>query len=286
LKEKGVRLSDIKRILLTHGHLDHVGLAGKTQESGGAEVFIHPMDRDKCIWNIETYGVKKKEPFVRFFKEAGLPQAIIDTISAQMDMRFRRFFPGDFDVKDLNDDAIFSFDDFDLELIHCPGHTQGSVCFFDRENARFFSGDHLLKNITSNPVVELENRGNGNDYKSLAHYLDSLDLTENLDVKQVLPGHGLPFSHHRKRIEEIREHHHMRRQEILRILNSHPNAHKGVNLFEVTMAVFPKLKAWDIFLGMSETLGHLEILEDMGLIGSRMGNDQRIYLALAQSTTE
>lgn len=283
LKEKGITLSDIKRILLTHGHLDHVGLAGKIQRLGGAEVFIHPQDRDKCIWDIETYAEKKKASFLRFFKEGGLPEDIVETISSQIDSRVRSFFPGEFEVRDLEDGRNVTFDDFTLEIIHCPGHTRGSVSFFDRESGMFFSGDHLLEKITSNPVVELENRENGSGYKSLSHYLESLELTARLGINQVLPGHGAPFHGHRKRIEKIREHHYSRRDEILRVLGSHPTAPDGMNLFDITMAVFPKLKAWDIFLGMSETLGHLEMLEDKGLIGSRMFRDQRVYRAPADT---
>jgi len=279
LREKGVGLSDIKRVLLTHGHLDHVGLAGKIQESGGAEIFIHPQDRDKCIWDIETYAEKKKAPFLRFFKESGLPDDIVKAIDERMDARFRSFFPGDFEVRDLEDRSSIPFDDFTLEVIHCPGHTRGSVCFFDRENGRFFSGDHLLEKITSNPIVELEARENGTGYKSLSHYLVSLSLTEDLDIKEVLPGHGAPFHEHRKRIEEIRKHHRTRREEILHVLQSHPTAPEGMNLFNITMSVFPELKAWDIFLGMSETMGHLEILEEKGLLTSRMVRDQRVYQA-------
>ncbi len=277
LREKGVRLSDIRRVLLTHGHIDHVGLAGKIQEAGGAEVFIYPRDREKCIWNIKTYAEKKKTPFLRFFKEGGLPEDIVKVISTQMDTRFKSFFPGDFAVKDLETDKKITFDTFTLEVVHSPGHTRGSVCFFDRKNRTFFSGDHLLEKITSNPVVELETRENGAGYQSLSHYLESLNLTEQLDIDQVLPGHGSPFRNHRTRIAEIKEHHRSRGEEILRILRSHPEGRNGINLFAITMTVFPELKAWDIFLGMSEILGHLEILEKNGLIGSRTISEQRIY---------
>lgn len=277
LRQRGFALSRIKRIILTHGHLDHVGLAGKIQEVSGAEIFIHPTDRGKCIWDVETVAAQKREPFYRFFEEAGLPEDVGREISRQMDARFRTYFPGYFDVKDLDGGDTFSFDDFTLEVVHCPGHTPGSVGLFDRDHARFYSGDHLLKSITSNPVVELENRGNGNPYKSLSHYLNSLTLTESLDIDEILPGHGRPFSGHRKRIQEIRAHHRLRREVILDVLKSRSPAHGGMNLFETAMEVFPHLKGWDIFLGMSETLGHLEILEEEGLIGSRLIREKRVY---------
>ena len=279
LGKKGVRLSDIKRILLTHGHLDHVGLAGKIQQFGKAKVFIHSRDRDKCIWDVETYAARKKEPFFRFFREGGLPEDIVEIIADEMDVNFKSFYPGDFEVENLEGKGCVTFDDFTLNVIHCPGHTFGSVCFFDQENGRFFSGDHLLEKITPNPVVELDSKETDIGYKSLSHYMESLVLTEHLDVKEVLPGHGVPFYEHRKLIKKIKEHHGEREEKIFQILNSHLKAKDGMDLYTITIGIFPELSGWDIFLGMSETVGHLQILEEKGLITSRMDREFRVYRA-------
>ncbi len=286
LRKKGLRISDISRVLLTHGHIDHVGLAGRVQKASGAEIFIHPSDREKCIWDIETYAEKKKAPFLRFFEEGGLPEAVVETIAEEMDDRFKSYFPGDFEVKELREETPFVFDDFMLEVIPSPGHTRGSVCFLDRENGRIFSGDHLLEKITSNPVVELEGRENGTGYNSLSRYLESLTRMERLEIETVLPGHGKPFQEHQRRITEIKRHHEIRRNEIFKVLQSHSNAPDGMSLFAITMSVFPELKAWDIFLGMSETVGHLEILEEKELIVSRLDGRQRIYRPKTASSLE
>ncbi|MCD6296046.1 MAG: MBL fold metallo-hydrolase [Deltaproteobacteria bacterium] len=273
LKKAGYRISDIKRILLTHGHLDHVGLAGKIAAISGAEVFIHPLDRDKCIWDVLENQEKRMAPFLSFFKEAGLPDTIIRDISLRMSDRFERFFPGDFDVKYITGHEAFSFDDFTLKVICCPGHTPGSVCFFDRNNGRLFSGDHLLKNVTSNPVVEIENQDKNNGYRSLSSYLKSLELIAAMEVKEVLPGHGAPFSNSRERVDEIIRHHRIRRQEVLDAFSDRGE----MTLFMVSQKLFPKVRGWDIFLGLSETHGHLEVLKDEGLITSRMQGDHRLY---------
>ena len=212
IKRAGYRLSDIKRILLTHGHLDHMGLAGKIAAMSGAEVFIHPLDRDKCIWDVKGSQEKRMAPFLRFFKESGLSEDVIRDIAARMSDRFSRFFPGDFDVKQIEGNETFSFDDFTLKVVYSPGHTLGSVCFFDRENGRLFSGDHLLENITSNPMVEIKNRHKIDGYKSLASYLKSLDMIAAMEIKKVFPGHGAPFSNAGERAREIIGHHLVRRQ--------------------------------------------------------------------------
>ena len=273
IKRAGYRLSDIKRILLTHGHLDHVGLAGKIAAISGAEVFIHPLDQDKCIWDVRKNQEKRMVPFLSFFKKAGLSDAVICDISHRISNRFERFFPGDFDVKYITGHETFSFDDFTLKVICCPGHTLGSVCFFDQNNGRLFSGDHLLKNITSNPVVEIENQDKNNGYRSLSSYLKSLEMIADMEVKEVLPGHGSPFSNSRERVAEIIGHHRIRRQEVLDAFSDRD----GMTLFTVSQKLFPEVRGWDIFLGLSETHGHLEVLKDEGLITSRMVGDQRLY---------
>jgi glyoxylase-like metal-dependent hydrolase (beta-lactamase superfamily II) len=280
IKKAGYRLSDIKRILLTHGHMDHVGLAGKIVAISGAEVFIHPLDQDKCIWDVKGNLEKRMAPFLRFFKEAGLPDAVIRDISHRMSDRFERFFPGDFDVKYITGHETFSFDDFTLKVICCPGHTPGAVCFFDRNNGRLFSGDHLLKNITSNPVVEVEYQDKNNGYKSLSSYLKSLEMIADMDIKEVLPGHGARFSNAGERAREITGHHRMRRQEVLDAFSDNKSDlsdRGGMTLFMVSRKLFPNVRGWDIFLGLSEAYGHLEVLEEEGLVTSRMAGDQRLY---------
>ncbi|RJR30618.1 MAG: MBL fold metallo-hydrolase [Desulfobacteraceae bacterium] len=280
LKKAGYQLTDVKRILLTHGHLDHVGLAGKISGISGAEVFVHPLDRDKCIWNPEAGHEKKIEGFFRFAREAGLPDALTEAISFQMTERFKKLFCGGFNVKYIRGGETFAFDNFFLEVICCPGHTAGSVCFFDPKEGRLFSGDHLLEKITPNPVIEIGNQDVMGEYKSLSSYMSSLEVIRDLDVALVLPGHGSSFSNHRRRINEIIGHHRMRRQEILDAFSDNKNDRSdrgGMTLFMVSQKLFPELRGWDIFLGLSETYGHLEVLEDEGLTTSRMAGDQRLY---------
>ena len=97
---------------------------------------------------------------------------------------------------------------------------------------------------------------------------------------EVLSGHGAPFSNATERAEEIIGHHLVRRQEVLDAFSDNKSDlsdRDGMTLFMVSQAIFPKLRGWDIFLGLSETYGHLEALQEEGLVTSRMMGDQRIY---------
>ncbi len=279
LKKRGYRLSDIQRILLTHGHLDHIGLAGEIASISKAKVFIHPFDRCKAIWNGRDEA-NKIRPFIEFFQEAGLPETIINELSAHMSAHFSKYFIDDFPLQNITEYKSFSFDDFILETLYCPGHTRGSMCFFDRKNSRLFSGDHLLQKITSNPVIEIQNRNVDHDYRSLSSYIRSLEMIGKMGIKMVLPGHGEPFPNPETQIEKIIHHHEIRQEDILRVLRADKkqlnNGH-GATLFSITQKIFPDLKAWDIFLGLSEVHGHIKVSENKGLIKQLKQNGQYLY---------
>jgi len=130
LEEIGYRFSDIKRILLTHGHIDHVGLAGEIFRISGAEVFIHPLDRDKTIWGPEKKVEERIEGFSRFLREAGLPETLTPTLSNQVNERFKRFFPEEFDVKYIGGGESFAFDEFSLKVLLTPRTYTGLSLFF------------------------------------------------------------------------------------------------------------------------------------------------------------
>jgi glyoxylase-like metal-dependent hydrolase (beta-lactamase superfamily II) len=220
------------------------------------------------------------ESYSHFFMEAGVPEAIFSEFIHQMFERFKRFDPGIFEVKSISDNDIFSFDHFEMRTICCQGHTPGSVCFFDQQGERLYSGDHLLQNTITNPIIEIGNPEIAEGYKSLARYSESLETLRNMDIKLVLPGHGTPFSSHRKRIREIQRHHRVRRQALLDALKAQAKSRRkknGMTLFMLKQEIFPDLRDAELFLGLSEIFGHMEVLEEEGLITSDKRKGQRFY---------
>jgi glyoxylase-like metal-dependent hydrolase (beta-lactamase superfamily II) len=155
-----------------------------------------------------------------------------------------------------------------------PGHSFGQVCYYEPKQRILFSGDHILPGVTPNPVIELEARRR-NGYKSLKTYLRSLAAAKALDVQLVCPGHGKPFGPANPRIDAIMEHHNERKRLILNILGD-----RQVSKWALCTELFPELEDRQAFLGLSEIEGHLEVLEEEGLVGENKRHGRLLFYRL------
>jgi glyoxylase-like metal-dependent hydrolase (beta-lactamase superfamily II) len=151
-------------------------------------------------------------------------------------------------------------DGYHLKVIHTPGHTPGSCCFYESRQRVLFSGDTIIKHITPNPLVAVKrNRLRDTGYQSLKAYSRSLDKLAELDIKYVFPGHGEYIEALRSVISSYKEHHRERMKLIWNALNKQARP-----LYDIIEDVFLQVPEGDIFLAISEILVHLEILIDEG----------------------
>jgi glyoxylase-like metal-dependent hydrolase (beta-lactamase superfamily II) len=124
------------------------------------------------------------------------------------------------------------------------------------------SGDHLLGNITPNPVIEPDLELPDGRRRSLTEYLASLDRFADMAPKLVLPGHGPGFTDVTTLIELTRNHHDQRCIEVLDLVRTLGTP----TPFDLSVAMFPELEGFSHMLGISEALGHLDLLEDAGQV--------------------
>jgi glyoxylase-like metal-dependent hydrolase (beta-lactamase superfamily II) len=255
LETIGVGLNSIERILITHGHIDHYGQAKRLSSLSGAPIYIHSKEYEKIHFFVHS---------LRFMKSIllrnGTPETLVnETInyikSAQMmaDSLDEAFF--------LDDGDSISFKSMSWKTIHCPGHAPGMICFYWPEKKILFTGDHLLKEITPNPVLNVNESKPPFRYPSLKDYLTSLKKIEKLDISFLLPAHGEEIHDVKGLIQKIFAHHKERMDRVLFSLS------KGEKTpFEIAMDLFPGIPPFEVFLGISEAVGHLEILKDKGMI--------------------
>jgi glyoxylase-like metal-dependent hydrolase (beta-lactamase superfamily II) len=156
--------------------------------------------------------------------------------------------------------------------LHCPGHSPGLICFHWPEKKILFTGDHLLKEITPNPILNVSENIFPLRYPSLREYLTSLEKIERMDLSLLLPGHGEQIHDAKGLIQKVFSHHKERMDLVIGFLS------KGEKTpFEIATDLFPSVPPFEVFLGISEAVGHLEILREKRMVGVKEKEGKDYY---------
>jgi len=257
LAEEGLALADVERVVVTHAHPDHFGMAGWVAEQAGARVVTGAPEVPKLLegWLRDDMRAAVARLGVPLAALADLPQvyaAVFDMVHG-------------FDAVMI--DAIEDGDVLELggrawQAHVTPGHARGHLSLFDASSGTLLSGDHLLPEITPNPVMEPDAACALGRRRSLVEYLASLERFVALDPDVVLPGHGPAFSDTAVLVSAVRSHHARRAEEVLTVVRrlGAPTA------YEVAAEMFPAQRDFGMLLGVSEVVGHLDLLVAEGLV--------------------
>jgi glyoxylase-like metal-dependent hydrolase (beta-lactamase superfamily II) len=265
IKEVGVDLNRTD-FFITHLHADHLGLVSELAQPSSKVYFNHP---DSEVINDAHHW----EEMADIARLNGFPESdILTAISRHPGKRYhaRRPLP----LTLLKEGDKIEIAGYSFICIETPGHTRGHLCLYEPAKKIFFSGDHILETITPNIALWSE----GDD--PLKNYLQSLDKVSKYDVAHVLPGHRQLFSHHRRRIEELKKHHEIRNEEILSILKrGKRTAYKVAS--EMSWDIdcdrweeFPLPQQW--FAG-GEALAHLQYLQGGGRVKRELQNGKALF---------
>ncbi len=259
LARLGCRLADLERIVVTHAHADHFGLAADLVVASGAEVWTHPWNVP-ALSDYESDRRRRVAFYADLMRQAAVPDDVVGRIhrATQGVNRFAR--PVGVDVP-LDEGDTLRLAGREWHVLHTPGHAAGLVCFYEPASRTLLSSDHLLADISSNPVVEPPPPGHSERPRSLALYTASLRRVAALDVRRALPSHG-PVIHDVAGLVRRRMAFHERRMG--RVLAALRNGARTT--WDVTEALFPDKSPLDTFLAVSEVIGHLDLLEIEGKI--------------------
>lgn len=256
----GFNLEDIDRILLTHGHMDHFGLVASIRDtiSHPVECFIHAEDE----WEMSRENFLHEmwsEEMENLLVMLGTPEKEIEKVRRRFSTFKDLGDPVD-DISLIEDRDEFSGDGYQIKVIHTPGHTPGSCCFYEKQQKILFSGDHIIKHITPNPLMVIKREYIRDPlYQSLKVYLESLEKLASMDVQYVFPGHGEYIANLPEIISIYKAHHQERMDLVWKGLKK-----KLQPLYNIIDDVFPYVPDGDIHLAVSEILVHVEMLINEG----------------------
>ncbi len=259
LRDRGLEPGDVARVLVTHAHGDHYGLASHFARENGADISIGEQELEGLNRMIRDRDGLETARYERLERLGA--QSLIPALQARGSVP-----PFDWELPDrlLAGGQELAVGERTLRVIPTPGHTRGHVCFLDADSGLLFSGDHVLPHIT--PSIGF---GASPAESALQHFLISLARVRNLDVQRVLPAHGPVFDDLAGRVDELTAHHRQRLEEAERAV-----ADGGSTPFEVAGLLrwthgeipFSTLGPFNRMLATFETLAHLVLLDSQARV--------------------
>jgi glyoxylase-like metal-dependent hydrolase (beta-lactamase superfamily II) len=258
LAERGRRIEDLERIVLTHQHMDHVGLVGILARRSGAEVaaldLLAPLLED---W--PTAAERDDELAEAIMLRHGIPPDVVIVLRSVS--RAYRGWGGSAPVSlPVADGGALDFAGRRMQVQHRPGHSPSDTLLWDAERGLLIGGDHLIGHISSNPLIARPLGGRSGDAgegrpRALEMYMRSLRETRALAAEVVLPGHGEPVTDHVRLIDERFEMHERRAARIAGLLADGPRtAH------EIAHALWGNVAVTQAYLTLCGVLGHVDLL--------------------------
>jgi glyoxylase-like metal-dependent hydrolase (beta-lactamase superfamily II) len=266
----GYAPADVRRLVVTHPHIDHYGMAGKLVEVSGCELWMHRLAETEIDMYRDPEGARAK--LRELLADHGIGADELDELTAFED--WRPFVSSVVEATHPVDDGdTFEVGGREWRVVHTPGHAHSHICVWNAEDRALISGDHLLPTIT--PHIDFERQG---EEDPLGDFLDSLAKVEELDPALVLPGHGHPFSEGAERARIIARHHDRRLGAILQVIRREPKTASDITeeIFGSTLLNFQKR------LALGEALAHLAYLRKRGEIERLDGPDGTYLYKKAQ----
>jgi glyoxylase-like metal-dependent hydrolase (beta-lactamase superfamily II) len=268
----GRSLEEIELVLVTHEHLDHLGLVSLVVAHSGAEVAALDVAAD-YLQRYPEVALAEDAFAGATMRQHGVPGDVVtalQTVSAAF-----RAWGARADVnRVLRDGDEIRLRDRTLEVLFRPGHSPSDTVFLDRERRLLIAGDHLLKHISSNPLLTSPRDGSDERPQELVLYLDSLRKTRELELELVLSGHGDPILDHRALIDQRFTGHERRANKIHRLICERPRT-----AYEIAQALWGNIAVTQAYLTLSEVLGHTDLLLNASRVREREQDGVRTFEA-------
>lgn len=257
LNALGYSVEDIGRIILTHPHFDHFGLARDIAARSGAEIWA-AAGTSRCF---RSESIEDDERFqYSLLAKAGAPPESIQYVRDKFGGWARQYGCDLTPSLYLGDSSTVRMGNRSLSVTSVPGHTPWCILIHDQESHIAFTGDFLLHTISSNPIVQRPSAV-PQGYGSLKALISSLKKVRKMGLKLALPGHGSFIEDPNGRIDGLLQFIEERKALIHAVVRSGPHT-----LFRMVKMLFPHIRPYELFLAVSEIIGYLEVLEEEGKV--------------------
>lgn len=261
---------DVEQVIVTHPHPDHFGQAARLREAGAAIVA-----GETCADVIADFAGRlqlEQDFFVEHFERHGMDRATAETVTGLAES-FLTFAPDVTTDVRLADGESVTVEGTELTSRAVVGHAPGERIFTYETDGekRAIVGDHVLAEITPNPLLQPAETPDEDRPRVLPAYNRSLERIRDGGFDRLLAGHRQEIDDPSGRIDDILAAHEERTANVRALVNGQTTA------IDVMHGLFPDLPATEYFPGMSEAVGHLDVLEARGEVTQREADDQIVY---------
>jgi glyoxylase-like metal-dependent hydrolase (beta-lactamase superfamily II) len=259
LGERGHAVEDLGLIIVTHQHIDHLGLVEILVEHSGAEVAALGAAA-KRLAAFDEDAEEEDQFAVEVMLRNGIPEEV--TVALQSVSRSFRSWGSHVEVtRPLQDGGEVALRDRRFEVLHRPGHSPSDTLFWDEGRQVLLAGDHLLSHISSNPLISRPLDGSKRRTQALVTYIESMQRTRAMPAEIVLAGHGEPITDHVALIDARLASHERRKEKIYGLI-----ADRTRTGHELAQAIWGNVAVTQAFLTLSEVIGHADILVNEGRV--------------------
>ena len=260
----GLEESAVHTLVVSHLHLDHVGMSARLVREWGCRFVMHERAATLVDRYNDTPGYIER--LKRVATNHGVPKDVIAVAAA---VRRPDYMP----LIDPPDHVVADGQLIDLgggrslEVVHTPGHAPAHICLRDSRTGIFFSGDHVLPRIS--PVIMYE-EGLGD---ALGDYINSLQKLLQIGIRRTYPAHGTIIEQGDERTRQLLLHHDRRLFDMAELVRD-----ADVTAWEVMLKSFrPNLDPIQTRLAFLETVSHLEHLRLSGRIQDQNRDGTLVY---------
>jgi len=259
LKKNGLTLQDISKVVITHAHLDHIGMANKITQHCDATIWVSEYVYE---WTNNLKGCLERrskvisEAFDSNMSKAHRKKAM--NFDHSMLSPYWEEIPKE-RVHVFPMSGTIDLGGQEWEIIYTPGHCINQTCFYQKATKRLLSADMLLRMIPI-PIIDASIAPPYKGEQSLVLQLDSYNKLRDLEIEKAYPGHLAAFENVQDLITKQVDRIHQRKEKCFQLIQA------GVTEYiELLQTIYPKrVNNATMFM----VIGFLEILKNEGRIES------------------